>query len=77
VGALFVLFWVIGQSTTLAAPAMPRDPVTPEADLSMDEGDFHSGPDGYSPNTAYPDTFYGSRGSDDDFGGHDEGDFNR
>lgn len=37
---------------------------------SMNEGDFHSGPEGYSPNTAYPDTFYGS-------GGHDEGDFNR
>lgn len=31
----------------------------------MDEGDLHSGPDGYSPNTAYPDTFYGS-GMDDD-----------
>lgn len=25
-----------------------------------DEGDFHSGPEGYSPNTAYPDTQYGS-----------------
>ena len=31
----------------------------------MNEGDFHSGPGGYSPNTAYPDTFYGS-GMDDD-----------
>jgi hypothetical protein len=31
----------------------------------MDEGDVHSGPYGYSPNTAYPDTFYGS-GMDDD-----------
>jgi hypothetical protein len=39
-------------------------------DSSMSEGDFHSGPEGYSPNTSYPDTFYGS-------GGHDEGDFNR
>jgi hypothetical protein len=26
----------------------------------MDEGDMHSGPYGYSPNTAYPDTQYGS-----------------
>jgi hypothetical protein len=44
----------------------------------MNEGDFHSGPEGYSPNTAYPDTFYGSGGlggSDDQ--GHNEGDFNR
>lgn len=41
---------------------------------TMNEGDFHSGPAGYSPNTAYPDTFYGSGGHFDD---HDEGDFNR
>ena len=25
-----------------------------------DEGDYHSGPEGYSPNTAYPETQYGS-----------------
>ncbi|MFM6978210.1 MAG: hypothetical protein ACKOWR_05825 [Micrococcales bacterium] len=25
----------------------------------MSEGDYHSGPHGYSPNTAYPDTEYG------------------
>lgn len=31
----------------------------------MDEGDVHSGPHGYSPNTAYPDTQYGS-GFDDE-----------
>ena len=35
----------------------------------MNEGDFHSGPEGYSPNTGYPDTFYGSG----DFGGFDSG----
>jgi hypothetical protein len=34
----------------------------------MDQGDYHSGPEGYSPNTAYPDTFYGSG----DFGDADE-----
>lgn len=26
----------------------------------MDQGDYHSGPYGYSPNTAYPETQYGS-----------------
>jgi hypothetical protein len=26
----------------------------------MNEGDLHSGPHGYSPNTAYPETQYGS-----------------
>ena len=37
----------------------------------MNEGDLHSGPNGYSPNTAYPDTFYGS-GADDE----EEGEWN-
>ena len=37
----------------------------------MDEGDLHSGPEGYSPNTAYPDTFYGSGGESG--GGYDGG----
>ena len=37
--------------------------------VSMNEGDFHSGPGGYSPNTAYPDTFYGSGMDDDEEGG--------
>jgi hypothetical protein len=41
----------------------------------MTEGDFRSGPEGYSPNTAYPDSFYGSGGSSDD--GQNEGDANR
>ena len=26
----------------------------------MNQGDYHSGPAGYSPNTAYPETQYGS-----------------
>jgi hypothetical protein len=29
------------------------------ASSSMNEGDFHSGPHGYSPNTAYSNTEYG------------------
>jgi hypothetical protein len=32
----------------------------------MDEGDVHSGPAGYSPNTAYPETQYGSRFDEDE-----------
>lgn len=31
-----------------------------DARSQMNEGDVHSGPEGYSPNTGYPDTFYGS-----------------
>ena len=55
---------------------LPERPSSKEAAKpQMNEGDFHSGPEGYSPGTAYPDTFYGSRGSSEH--GHDEGDFNR
>jgi hypothetical protein len=39
------------------APATPRATSDPE---QMDEGDMHSGPYGYSPNTAYSETQYGS-----------------
>jgi hypothetical protein len=56
-------------------PSVYRPPVTKKKDEAMNQGDMHSGPEGYSPNTAYPDTFYGSDESDDQ--GHNEGDFNR
>jgi hypothetical protein len=32
--------------------------------VKIDEGDFHSGPEGYSPNTGYPETQYGSNFDD-------------
>ena len=32
----------------------------PSTNSKMDQGDYHSGPLGYSPNTAYPETQYGS-----------------
>lgn len=56
-------------------PSVYRPPTTNTKGTGMNQGDMHSGPEGYSPNTAYPETFYGSGGSDDH--GHDEGDFNR
>jgi hypothetical protein len=58
-------------------PSMYKPPSDSNGDngSGMTEGDFHSGPEGYSPNTAYPDTFYGSGGTNDD--GSDEGDLNR
>jgi hypothetical protein len=58
-------------------PSVYRPPANEKSKPQMNQGDFHSGPEGYSPNTAYPDTFYGSGGSSSDMGGHDEGDFNR
>ena len=51
----------------------PRQPVSTQAvrqDAAdeidgMNEGDIHSGPYGYSPNTAYPQTQYGSDFNED------------
>ncbi len=43
---------------------------SPKGD-GMNEGDYRSGSDGYSPNTAYPDSQYGSLGGYD--GGFDGG----
>jgi hypothetical protein len=36
----------------------------------MNQGDYHSGPEGYSANTAYPETQYGS-GFDEDAAWHE------
>ena len=52
-----VLFFVAVFSSPPGAPAPPRTTSTSE---QMDEGDLHSGPEGYSANTAYPETQYGS-----------------
>lgn len=46
-----------GPADPISRGRNPRD--------SMDEGDFHSGPGGYEPNTAYPDTHYGEFGRDE------------
>ena len=58
-------------------PSVYRPPVENFGDggQGINEGDFRSGPEGYSPNTAYPESFYGSRGATDDQ--DDEDDLNR
>jgi hypothetical protein len=45
-------------------PVVERRPQS-RPDNTMNEGDFHSGPYGYSPNTAYPETQYGSSFDED------------
>jgi hypothetical protein len=61
--AVFVLAVVLGLiSIFSSAGSRPSRPVTP---AEMNEGDFHSGPEGYTPNTAYPETHYGSAGQND------------
>jgi hypothetical protein len=45
--------------------ATPAKTTQRPVDSKMDEGDIHSGPHGYSPNTAYAETEYGSRFDED------------
>ena len=58
-------------------PSVYKPPVdiNNESGPSMTEGDFRSGPEGYSPNTAYPEAFYNSGESNER--DHDEGDRSR
>jgi hypothetical protein len=50
--ALFTGMFTGKLTGTTSAPAVSQD---------MNEGDYHSGPHGYSPNTAYPESEYGDR----------------
>ena len=61
--AVVVLASVLGLISIFSGgrPSGSR-PATP---AETNEGDFHSGPHGYSPNTAYPETFYGSAGQNE------------
>ncbi len=44
----------------IQASTQPKNQTTVDSQ-KMDDGDFHSGPSGYSPNTPYPETQYGYR----------------
>jgi len=44
--------------TAKAAPGDPEEQAGEDLG-GMNEGDFHSGPGGYEPNTAYPESHYG------------------
>ena len=46
-------------------PPNQNKPQSPTDSTPMNEGDFHSGSEGYSPNTAYPETQYGSGFNED------------
>lgn len=61
--AVFVLAVVLGLISIFSgASAGASVSATPS---EMNEGDFHSGPEGYTPNTTYPETYYGSAGQND------------
>jgi len=61
--AAFVLVAVLGLISIFSGAG--SRPSRPAASSQMNEGDFHSGPEGYTPNTAYPETFYGSADQND------------
>lgn len=60
--------WLFGSKKSEVLSSKYDAPATPPN--QMDEGDYHSGPAGYSPNTAYPETQYGS-GFDEDAAWHE------
>lgn len=49
-----LLRWLLGLDQT--KESMPKN----DSASGLNEGDFHSGPDGYSANTPYSETQYGS-----------------
>lgn len=58
-------------------PSVYKPPVETNTNSGsgMNEGDFRSGPEGYSPSTAYPEAFYNSGESNEEQDeGQDEGD---
>ena len=38
----------------------------------MNQGDYHSGPEGYEPSTAYPHTYYGGYGDDREYDDYED-----
>lgn len=69
-GALFVVMfivaiWVGGWLISLVFRGGSA-PNQPSATSEMDEADYHNGPGGYSPMTAYPNSYYGSSFRDED-----------
>lgn len=60
--------WLFGSSKQGPVEQRVQPPTTPSN--QMNEGDYHSGPAGYSPNTSYPETQYGS-GFDEGAAWHD------
>ena len=56
---------LFSASPSGSTPPTPRDHTRLRPQDPMDQGDYHSGPEGYSPNTAYPETQYGSMFDED------------
>ena len=64
-GAVLIVWGIIAFVRAVLAPmstSQQRPTTRDQGDMidGMNEGDLHSGPYGYSPGTAYPETQYGS-----------------
>jgi len=67
-----IKFWFYERRVEKLRHLRHSAPSAPSAIPYMDQGDYHSGPLGYSPNTAYPETQYGRMFKmDDDIVSHD------
>jgi hypothetical protein len=56
---------LFGLQQTVSKRPLKSFRLQEKPDPYMDEGDYHSGPFGYSPNTPYPETQYGSNFDED------------
>jgi hypothetical protein len=52
--------WLFGIATVKTVPKSASSTGQTKLTSEMNQGDYHSGPYGYSPNTSYPETQYGS-----------------
>jgi hypothetical protein len=74
-GILFLVFMVrliFGGAARAVQPRNGQEPTNSTGMTGDEEGNVHSGPHGYSPNTAYPETQYGSGFDPDADWNHEE-----
>jgi hypothetical protein len=75
-----VIYFLVAVMKAFTSPVSPNTTNTTEAQNNsdtidgMNEGDYHSGPHGYSPMTSYPETQYGSGFDPDAEWNHEEND---
>lgn len=69
-GGIFLITWGVIAFIKALFGSSPHPHTAPRSDASddldgMNEGYYHDGPEGYSPMTSYPDSYYGRSGNDD------------
>jgi hypothetical protein len=69
---VFLLRLIFGGAARSVQSPNGREPTATTGMTGAEEGNVHSGPHGYSPNTAYPETQYGSGFDPDADWNHEE-----